>query len=207
MRLLSVALLIALVPTGGFLAAQSSTGEIGGQVADETGAAVAAARATLLNTGTGQSREFQTDDSGAYQFTQLVPGAYRLTVEKAGFRKTVREGIVLQVGQHDRIDARLSVGAVTESVEVKAEAPLLEVSDAALGQVIENRKILELPMNGRNIVSLAVLSTGVVPGSGFGGGIPSGRAALLQASTSNLVINGSMAAQSDVLIDGVPLSV
>ena len=86
MRLLSVVLLLCLITPGGFLAAQSSTGEIGGQIVDESGAAVAAAHATLLNTGTGESRQFQTDESGAYQFTQLVPGAYRLTIDKAGFR-------------------------------------------------------------------------------------------------------------------------
>ena len=84
---------------------------------------------------------------------------------------------------------------------------MLETEDASLGQVIENRKVLDLPLNGRNIVGLAALSPGVVGGTGFGGGIPNGRVAITQASTANLAINGGMTAHNDVLIDGVPLAV
>jgi hypothetical protein len=90
---------------------------------------------------------------------------------------------------------------------VSASAPLLETSEAGLGQVIENRKILDLPLNGRNILSLTSLTTGVNPGSGFRGGIPYGRAALIQAAASNVSINGGPTSSNDVLVDGVPLSV
>jgi hypothetical protein len=137
---------------------------------------------------------------------QLVPGEYQLTAEANGFRRFVRNGVILQVGQRARLDIQMPVGGVSETIEVTAETPLLDTSDASLGQVIENRKILELPLNGRNVVGLAALSTGVVPGAGFGIGVPDGRAALIQAATANLVVNGGISAHNDVLVDGVPLA-
>lgn len=182
-------------------------GEISGAVTDETGAAIAGAKVTARNTGTGETREFETGASGTYVIPQLIPGAYQVTAERTGFRRFVRSGVVLQVGQRAQVDAVLPVGSVSESVEVTAEVPLLETTDASLGQVIENRKILELPLNGRNIVGMAALIPGVIPGSGFGMGVPDGRAALIQAATANLVVNGGISAHNDVLVDGIPLSV
>lgn len=149
----------------------------------------------------------QADEAGNFLVMQLIPGEYEISIEKTGFRRFVRSGVLLQVGQRARVDAVLTVGSVSESVEVKADAPMLETEDASLGQVIENRKVLDLPLNGRNIVGLAALSPGVVGGTGFGGGIPNGRVAITQASTANLAINGGMSAHNDVLIDGVPLAV
>ncbi len=189
------------------LFAQSSTGEIAGSVTDGTGASVAEARVSIRNTETGETRQFQTGASGTYLVPQLNPGPYQVTVEHAGFRRFVQSGIILQVGQRAQVDAVLSVGAVSESVEVSAQAPLVDATDASLGQVIENRKILDLPLNGRNILSLAALSTGVNPGNSFGAGLPDGRSALIQAASSNVQINGGMTQHNDVLIDGVPLSV
>jgi hypothetical protein len=199
--------MLILATSGGALFGQSSTGEISGMIADEQGAAVPGAEVSVRNAGTGEVRRFAADGSGYFLVTDLIPGAYQVSAGKAGFRRTVRDGVVLQVGQRARIDLTLSVGAVTESVEVKGETPLLDVEDATLGQVIENRKVLDLPLNGRNLVSLAALTAGVVPGNGFGGGIPYGRAALIQAAAANMQVNGSMPAENDVLIDGVPLSV
>ena len=210
---LHTATVLALVPAICFFAAmkaaraQSSTAELGGQVTDQAGALVAGAKVGVRNVANGEMRQVQTDTSGDYLVTQLAPGAYELLVEGQGFRRFVQSGIDLQVGQRARIDARLTLGAVTESIEVTANATLLDTADAALGQAVENRKILDLPLNGRNIVGLAGLATGVVPGNGFGGGIPYGRAALIQAATSNISINGGMTAMNDVFIDGVPLSI
>jgi uncharacterized membrane protein len=135
MRILLLAAL--LMPLA--LSAQSSTGEITGQVMDDTGAAIPGAKVMVQNTATGETRDYQTDETGAYLVTQLFPGSYQVTVEKEGFRRFIRSGIVLQVGQRSRIDARLAVGAVSESVEVTAQAPLLDSEEASLGQVIENR--------------------------------------------------------------------
>lgn len=184
-----------------------TTTELGGRVTDQGGGAVAGAKVSVRNAATGEERETRTDPDGAYLFTQLVPGKYELAVESQGFRRFVQNGLDLQVGQKARVEARLALGAVTDSVEVSANAPLLDTADAALGQAVENRKILDLPLNGRNIVGLAALATGVIPGNGFGGGIPYGRAALIQAATANISINGGPTATNDVFVDGAPLSI
>lgn len=201
------ALAVVLAGLGsGHVFAQSNTADLTGTVTDESGAPVPAAQVEVRNTGTGEVRQFKTDDAGNYLVTNLIPGTYQVSMEKQGFRRFVRSGLVLQIGQRARVDATLPVGAVSESVEVVANAALLETEDAALGQAIENRKVLDLPMNGRNVVGLAALAPGVIPGSGFGIGVPGGRAALIQASTANLVVNGGITAHNDVMMDGVPLA-
>lgn len=201
--------LVALLLAGciSLAPAQSPTGEITGSVLDDSGAAIGGAAIAVVNSDTGLERRFQSDGLGNYIVTQLPPGNYSVRVEKSGFQRTVRDGITLQVGQRARINVVLHVGAVTESVAVRAQAGLLDVEDASLGHVIENRKILELPLNGRNIVGLAALTTGVTPAVGFGMGIPDGRQALVNAATANFLINGGMGAHNDVLMDGVPLAV
>jgi len=200
-------LLLVMLLAGITCLAQSSAAELVGTITNATGEVVPQARVALRNTATGEVREFLTDASGNYIMTQLPPGAYQLTVESQGFKQFIRDGLVLQVGQRARVDAQLEVGALTEAVKVTAEAPLLDSTDASLGQAIENRKILDLPLNGRNIVALAALTPGVNPGTSFGIGNPDGRAALVQAASSNVQINGGLSAHNDVLLDGVPLSV
>jgi hypothetical protein len=195
-----------LLFTAGMLPGQSSTAEIRGLVSDESGAVIPGARVEVVYLQTGESRTFTTDASGQYIVPQLIPGSYEVRADAQGFRRLVRQGIVLQVDQRASVDLRMQVGSVTESVEVVAAAPLLDTSEASLGQVIENRKILDLPLNGRNILSLAALTSGVTPGTSFGVGIPDGRAALVQAAMANVQINGGMASSNDVLLDGVPLA-
>ena len=167
---------------------------------------MAGAKVAVRNAATSEARQVQTD-SRRLSRDAVAPGVYELSVEAQGFRRFVQSGIDLQVGQRARIDPRLTLGAVTRECGGHGQCPLLDTADAALGQAVENRKILDLPMNGRNIVGLAGLATGVVPGNGFGGGIPYGRAALIQAATANLSINGGLTATNDVFIDGVPLSI
>src|SRR5215469_1815077 len=187
------------------LSGQSNPAEITGTVLDDSGAAIPSATISVTNKETGLERRFETDASGNFTVTPLLPGTYSLRTEKPGFQRFVREGLVLQVGQRARVDVTLKVGSVAESVAVSGQVQLLEVEDAALGQVIENRKILELPTNGRNVVGLAALTTGVIPGVTFGQGIPDGRAALIQAAAANILINGGLGAHNDVVMDGVPL--
>jgi len=199
-------LLMSSVFCSHFVSGQTSNAELSGQITDHSGAPILGAKIQLRNVSTSDVREAVSGESGNYLFTQVPPAPYQLKVEMQGFRRFVQNGIVLQVGQRASVNAQLSLGEVTQSVEVTANATLLDTSDASLGQAIENRKILDLPLNGRNIVALAGLATGVTPGNGFGGGIPYGRAALIQAATANILINGGMTATNDVLIDGVPLS-
>lgn len=200
-------LVLLAVAIGATAFGQSSTGEILGSVADETGAGIVGAQVNLRNASTGEQRSFTTGETGRYTFTLLSPGNYELEVSAPGFRRHLRSGVTLQVGQRATIDISLQLGAVSESVEVSAETQMLDLADASLGQVIENRKILDLPLNGRNILALTALTTGVTPGTSFGAGLPGGRAALIQAAASNVSISGGMTSMNDVLVDGVPLAI
>ncbi|HEY4356748.1 MAG TPA: carboxypeptidase regulatory-like domain-containing protein [Acidobacteriaceae bacterium] len=206
-RILSLLTVLLALCFGNPSRAQTSNGELSGQVVDQTGGSVPGAKITLRNTSTSDTRQAIADGSGNFLFTQVPPAPYQLTVEGQGFQRFVQNGIVLLVGQHASVNPKLTLGEVSQSVEVTANATILDTSDASLGQSVENRKILDLPLNGRNIVALAALATGVTPGSGFGEGIPAGRSALIQAAASNILINGGMTATNDVLIDGVPLSI
>src|SRR5947209_10243859 len=158
-----------------YLAAQTTTAELSGTVTDPTGAAVAKVKVTATNTGTGLVHDAVTDDSGGYLITQLPPGAYTLSAEATGFRKTVQSNLTLEVSQRAKVDLTLQLGQVSETVEVAAAAPLLESQSSALGNVVTERLIADLPLNGRNFVSLAIMTPGV-NGTGFstGGTIMSG---------------------------------
>ena len=122
-----------------------------------------AAQVTLTNTGTSEKRTQTTGSDGLYSFVNLIPGTYRLEAKKEGFKGFVREPIVVQVQQAIKIDATLQVGIVTESVTVSGETSLLQPETSSLGQVVETRKANELPLNGRNIYTLAAISPSVVP--------------------------------------------
>ena len=130
-----VALLCMLL--AGSLPAQVTTGTILGTVRDNTGALIIGATVTITDVGKGTSQRFETDDTGSYNAPFLVPGTYSVTVERTGFRKEIRSGIILQVDQKARIDFDLSVGAITESVDVSAAAPLI-INSRAWGA---NRRI------------------------------------------------------------------
>jgi hypothetical protein len=136
------------------LTAQTFYGSIVGSVTDATGGAVPQAGVTLTNLGTGERRNMATDGVGNYQFVNLVPGQYKVEVEKAGFRRFAREPITVEVQSAVRIDVAMQVGEVTQTIEVSVQTPLLQTETSTLGQVVEGRKVLELPLNGRNIFSL-----------------------------------------------------
>jgi len=141
--------------------AQAVRATLVGRVTDQTGAVVPGTKVTLTNTGTNETRSATLGDNGEFVFTQLAPGTYTLTSEHQGFRKDVKSGIELQVGQEARIDVSLQVGALTEQVEVTAAAPLVSSENAALGNVVDQKKIVELPLNGRSYLQLAFLQPGV----------------------------------------------
>ena len=139
---------------------QVTTGEITGVVTDPSGAAVAAATLTLTHPATNTKRSIVSNEAGIYALPALQPGIYELRVEKGGFNSQIRSSIEVQVGQVLRADFALQVGNVTEIVEVTGGAPVLETETTALGTVIENRRIVELPLNGRNYLQLASLVPG-----------------------------------------------
>lgn len=145
--------------------AQQETATITGEVKDASGGLVPKATITVTNVATNISVTTETNDQGTYTVPSLKPGDYTVTVEKTGFSKTLRSGVTLQVNQFARIDITLQAGQVSETVEVAAGAPLLETETSARGSVIDGRKIVELPLNGRDYNQLALLSPGVFPGT------------------------------------------
>src|SRR5262245_3090565 len=148
--------------------AQQETGSIGGQVTDQTSAAVPGAKISIKNQGTNAAFEVTTSSDGFYQFPQLAPGDYSITGTASGFRTLVRTAINVRVNDRLRLDLTLQLGAVSEQVTVTAGALLLQTEDATTGQVIENQRITELPLNGRNWLQLATLAPATVTYSGSG---------------------------------------
>ena len=140
--------------------AQAPTGQLTGTVTDPSGAVIAGANITLTNTATNTRRETGTNQSGIFTLAALPPGIYNLQVEAKGFPKQVREGIELQVGQVAQTDFTLQLGNLAETVQVTGGAPVLQSETAELGTVIENRRIVELPLNGRNYLQLVSLAPG-----------------------------------------------
>ena len=145
--------------------AQQETATITGLVRDESGAIVPKATVTVTNVQTNISVKTETDESGAYVIPSLRPGEYSVTVESSGFRKFVRTGVTLQVAQVARVDLTLQTGGLTETVEVVGATSLLDTQTSSRGLVIDQKKIVELPLNGRDYNQLALLSPGVLPGT------------------------------------------
>ncbi len=192
------------------LPAQTFYGSIVGTVTDPSGASVPAAAVTLTNTGTSEHRMSETDARGVYQFVNLVPGVYRIDVEKTGFRRLSHPDVQVQVQAAVRIDAVLEVGEVTQTMEVIAQSPLLQTETTALSHVVEGRTVQEMPLNGRNVLNLVELVPGVVP-QGSSTGNPMGNQAK-GATTNpngwgNYQVGGGMANQSGTYMDGAPLNV
>jgi hypothetical protein len=158
-----LALLFCALPAAAF--AQQETATIAGTVTDATGASVPRAVVIVTNVQTGISVKTEATDAGTYVVPSLRPGDYSIAVESKGFQKTVRTGVTLQVAQVARIDVTLQTGAITEAVEVVGATPLLDTLTSSRGSVIDQKKIVELPLNGRDYNQLALLSPGVLPGT------------------------------------------
>jgi hypothetical protein len=124
---------------------QSTYGAVSGSVTDPSGAVIAAAQVMLTNLGTSEKRTQPTGSDGLYSFVTVIPGQYRLEVEKQGFKRITREPVVVQLQQSTRIDVAVQVGMVSEVMNVTAATPLLQSETSSLGQVIDQRKANELP--------------------------------------------------------------
>lgn len=139
------------------------TANISGTVTDSTGALVPKANVTLTNTATNESHSAVSESDGSYQFRKLPIGTYRLTVEQTGFKKYVREGIVLNVNQNARLDVALQVGATSQLVEVTGDVTQVDTASATLGNVETQRRIVDLPLVERDAFQLGLLQAGVFP--------------------------------------------
>ena len=142
--------------------AQLPTGTILGVVKDASGAVIPGVAVTATNESTGITRMTISGEGGSYRFNALPVGNYALRAELDGFRAAVKTGLQLTIGQEAVIDFALEVGALTETVEVTAEAPLVNTTSGSLGSLVGEQTIADLPLNGRNYQDLALLQTGVV---------------------------------------------
>jgi hypothetical protein len=174
--------------------AQVDTGAIVGTVTDTSGAAVPDALLTVRDEATGRKQTQQSGKDGSYNFNPLRIGIYTLTVEKTGFQTSVQQHIEITVQGHLEINPKLQVGEVTQEVQVSSAGPILETQTSSIQQLVNERPINDLPLNGRNAVFLAQLSPGVTQSQNDNRG--------LQASGS-FTANGSRRTQNDYLLDGM----
>ena len=141
-----------------------STAQVSGTVSDQSGAVLPGVEVTLTQTDTGLTRSAVTNETGSYVMPNLPIGPYKLGAALPGFSTFARSGIVLTVGANPVINVSLSVGQVSETVEVQADAALVETRSTGVGQVIDNVRVLELPLNGRQVSDLIILSGAAVDG-------------------------------------------
>ncbi|PYS42632.1 MAG: hypothetical protein DMG14_03370 [Acidobacteria bacterium] len=154
---------ILLILTLGYaLAWAQATAQISGTVADQSGALLPGAEVTATQTETGLVRTVVSNETGSYALPSLPTGPYKLEVTLPGFRTFARTGIVLDVNANPVINVSLEVGQVTETVEVQANAALVETRSVGVGQLMETQRILELPLNGRNVTELITLAGAAV---------------------------------------------
>ena len=184
------------------LLAQTSAG-INGSVLDSSGALIPGAHVVMTNLETGAKRETVSNESGAYQIPLLQPGAYSIAARKQGFKQLTRD-IRLELNQVAEVDFNMETGAVSETVEVQALAPLLEPSTSSVGQVIETKAVSDLPLNGRNFAQLAILGPGVT-GVGYAasGTIGSGTRPDDMRPGTELFSNGNREQSNNFMLDGV----
>jgi hypothetical protein len=172
---------------------QLYTGSVTGVVKDLSGAVIAGATVTLTDEGKGFSFTATTDNTGRYFFRSVPPSTYYLAVSDSGFKKEERSEIRVDVNQNASVDFALQVGTTSETVNVRAAAPLLSTQDAASGQVVDRKLINDLPLEGRNIWDLTFLAPGVTEVD----------SSCIGCTANNFISNGTRNATADILIDGV----
>ena len=187
---------------GALLYAQTTSTEVLGLVTDSSGAAVPGAAVTLTRLTTGEKRSATTNAAGEYSFPLIEIGDYRVHVEMAGFKSETVSRLHVELQQKARVNFALEVGQLSESIEVRANAVALKTEDASVGQVIDNKRVVELPLNGRNVQSLAVLVPGVQFGlrTGLGdgqGGVP------IPGAGISVSANGQREMNQTITLDGV----
>ena len=169
--------------------AQALYGSLGGRITDATRAAIADAVVTLTLVETNASMIATTSIDGTYRFARVVPGRYRLSVEKPGFRRADKDGLVLTVNEQAVLDTILEVGEVENAVTVSADAPLIQSRSAEVSGLVDERRVRELPLNGENFQRLALLAPGAAGGSAnnpsFSGGRPATNSYILDGSGLN----------------------
>ena len=179
-----------------WLNAQEVTGAILGVVKDNTDAVVPGARVTAVNEQTAARSETVTDGAGAFQFPLLRAGRYQVTVEAPGFQKLERSGVIVNTAERIRLDLTLEVGALTETVTVTGEVPLLQSTQATMGHVVEQRTITSIPLATRNFTQILGTSAGVI-GTIYNADRPG-------TGSDSVSVNGMRRGSNNLLVDGAP---
>lgn len=174
--------------------AQADTGTIAGSARDSLGAIIAKAKITITNIRTNQIRVIETNAEGVYRAPLLPVGEYRVVAEATGFKRTVREKIALEINQTVRADFSLSVGQINEEVVITYQAPLAQSESATVGTVIDNKKVVELPLNGRSFLQLNLLVAGAVSGA---------EGSFLSTIGGAINVNGARETSNNFLLDGI----
>ena len=176
-------------------------GSIVGTVADPTGAVVASATVTATQTDTGRKTVVTSGPNGSYVFPTLLPTEYMLTVTAKGFENYVQSGIVLQANQSLTVRVRLALGAATQTIQVTTEVPQVDTTSGTLSQVIDEARVVDLPLNGRNAAQLVTLVAGVIDATNEGNGVNQGNGKTFPAAVVTSA-NGTLPNQSNYLLNG-----
>jgi hypothetical protein len=196
-------LAVFLLLSSGFLDAQSTNASLTGRITDSSKAVVPGTKVVVINTATRIHYETITNEIGSYYVTDLPPGTYRIEVEKLGFKAVIKSDLVLHVQDALEVNFEMVLGSASESVTVQGGAPLLDTESATMGTVVEQRKVNELPLNGRNVFNLIELAAAVVP-QGSSTGTPVG---VNPFGWGNYQVNGSFGNESAEYLDGQPLNI
>jgi hypothetical protein len=183
--------------------AQSTNASLTGRITDSSKSVVPDAKVIVINTGTRIRYETVTNQTGSYYVTNLLPGTYRIEIEKLGFKVVIKADLILHVQDSVEVNFEMVLGSASESVTVRGGAPLLDTESSAIGTVVEQRKVNELPLNGRNVFNLIELAASVVP-QGSSTGTPVG---VNPFGWGNYQVNGSFGNQSAEYLDGQPLNI
>jgi len=178
--------------------AQTGSGTFGsilGTVKDETGAVLPRVTVTVTNEKTGLVRTVNTNEDGSFQIPALLPGAYRVEMEASGFKKYQQKGVDLRVNESVRVDVTMQIGELTQTIEVQGGAPLLTTSSGTVGHVIENKAVVELPLNGRDFTQLTLLVPGATNGNNPGG--------FFVIGGNNVSVTGNRSDSNNYSLDGV----
>lgn len=190
--------LLTLLVTVAQMFAQDARGTLLGQVTDASGSGVPSAQVRIVNTATGVTASAATNESGRYFLPYLAGGTYTVSVEQSGFKKFIREGVQIRIGDSVELNIALEIGNVSESVQVTAETPLLGTTDSSLGQVVDERRVTELPLFAGNAMDLVHLAPGTVNGTDL-----RLRKAPFNNAPSQFSTDGSGNYQNEFTIDGV----
>lgn len=199
LRFLGAILSCILIPAGMF--AQTSAGSISGLVSDTSGAVIPGVAVEVTDMDRNVTFETSTNEAGFYVVTPLPPGTYRITAGSEGFRRYILEPFPIATQQKAGLDIELEIGEVTESVTVTGTAQLIEATNSTLSGVVQNKEIMDLPLNGRNVYSLAVLTPGVFTRDPARGKFREGF-----HSIGIFQVNGGRDSSNMIMMDGVPVT-